>query len=79
MASFHKVRQLNKLKGLAFSVTRLESQVYLFIGKFLQVLLFSVVKIKNLERAFLRSFFSPFLLLVIRNYDPVSFQITSRT
>ena len=57
-----------------FSVIRLEGSMNFFVGMFLQVLYLlstTVVKAKDLEEEFLRSFFN-FALSVIGNYDLVS-------
>ena len=40
LVSFYKVWSWNKLKGLVFSVIRLENEVNFLIGKFLQFLYF---------------------------------------
>ena len=76
---FYKGWPLNKLK--MFSVIRLEGYINFFIGKFFQVLHFpstAVVKTKNFEEGFVRSYFSNFALPVIGNYDPASLQILCR-
>ena len=78
LVSLYKVWPQNKLKGLVFSVISLEGEVNFFIGQFLEVLLFSVVKLENLEGDFLRSLFPNFVLPVIENYDAVFLQILCR-
>ena len=81
LVSFYRVWSWTKLKGYMFSVIRLEGDLNFFIGKFLQVLFFpsiAVVKTVNLEKVFLRSFFSNFVLPVIVDSGPVSFPISCR-
>ena len=78
LESFYRVWPWNKLKRLVYSVFRLESEVNLFIGKFLEVLLLSAIKTENLGRGFLRSFFPNFVLPVIGCYDSLSLQILCR-
>ena len=68
LVSFYKVWSWNK-----HSIINFAGEVSFFLGKFLQVFLFSVVKSENLEEEYLGSFFSDFVLLVIKNYDTVSF------
>ena len=73
MESFYKVWPRNKLKGLVFSVIKVE-------GDYWKVFLCfpSTVKTENLEEKFWRSFFSNFALPVVGNYDPNSLQISCR-